>query len=51
MNGTQLKSYELHHKDRGNIIIYASELNPGIYFYSLISNGQVVDTKRMTLTD
>lgn len=51
MNGTQLKSYELHLKGNGNIIINAGELNPGMYMYALIIDGKVNDTKRMILTD
>jgi len=50
MNGTQLKSYDLHLKGNGNITINAGELNPGMYMYSLITDGQVIDTKRMILT-
>lgn len=51
MNGTQLKSIELHQLGKGNVTINGSEFNAGIYMYALIANGQVVDTKRMVLTD
>jgi len=51
MNGTQLKNYDLHLKGNGNITINAGELNPGMYMYTLITDGKVIDTKRMILTD
>ena len=51
MNGVQLKSIELRQKGTGNIILNGGEFNPGMYLYSLIADGQVIDTKRMILTD
>ena len=51
MNGTQLKNYDLHLIGNGSITINGGELNPGMYMYSLITDGQVIDTKRMILTD
>lgn len=51
MNGLQLKSYPIQTKGNGSIIINASELQPGIYIYSLITDGQLIDTKRMIITD
>ncbi|NLD50252.1 MAG: T9SS type A sorting domain-containing protein [Clostridiaceae bacterium] len=51
MSGTQLKSYDLHLNGNGNIKINAGELNPGMYMYTLITDGKVIDTKRMILTD
>ncbi len=35
---------------KGSAIINANELNSGMYLYSLVVNGQEVDTKRMILT-
>jgi len=51
MNGAQLKSYDLHLKGNRSIIINGGEFNPGMYMYTLIIDGQVIDTKRMILTD
>lgn len=51
MNGTQLKCYELEQTGTGSITIYGSELVAGMYYYSLIADGQLIDTKRMVLTD
>jgi hypothetical protein len=51
MNGTQLKSIELHQKGKSSIIIQGNELTAGIYMYTLIVDGQLIDTKRMVLTD
>jgi len=50
MNGVQLKSYPITQRDKGNITIQGSELNAGIYLYTLIADGKVIDTKRMILT-
>lgn len=51
MNGAQLKCIPLHLTRYGNITINGSELKSGIYIYSLIANGQLIDTKKMVLTD
>ena len=51
LNGTQLKSIELHHKGTGEVVVYGNELKAGMYLYSLIADGKVIDTKRMVLTD
>ena len=51
MNGTQLKSILLNLNRYGNITINGSELRAGMYMYSLFADGQLIDTKRMVLTD
>jgi hypothetical protein len=51
MNGTQLKSIPLHLTGYGNITINGNELKAGMYFYTLIADGQIIDTKRMILTN
>ncbi len=51
MNGTQLKSIELHERGDGSITIKGGEYAAGMYLYALITDGQVIDTKRMILTD
>ncbi len=51
MNGKQLKSIQLHNKGNGDIIINGGEYKAGMYMYSLIADGKVIDTKRMVLTD
>ena len=49
MTGKQLKSFKLHHS--GEIDISGGELNPGMYMYTLIADGQVISSKQMILTD
>jgi hypothetical protein len=51
LNGTQLKSFPLHLKGKGNVIVYGNELKAGMYLYALIADGKAIDTKRMVLTD
>lgn len=52
LSGQQLKKYPLSADSRsGKIIISASEYTPGMYMYALVINNQVIDSKRMTLTD
>jgi hypothetical protein len=36
---------------QGEIILKGSELQPGMYLYVLIVDGNIIDTKRMILTD
>lgn len=51
MQGNQIKSTILNHRGNGLETINGSELQPGMYMYTLIVDGQEVDTKRMILTD
>ena len=50
MNGTQVAEYPLTSFGEGSVIIPAGNLDAGMYLYSLIANGQIIDTKRMILT-
>lgn len=52
LNGQQLKKYAVPVDSvGGKVILSASEFTPGIYIYSLVINNQMIDSKRMTLTD
>jgi hypothetical protein len=51
MNGLQIKSIPIQTKGKGSATIKASELNPGMYIYTLVVDGKEIDTKRMILTD
>ena len=51
MNGTQIRSIKVNSTGQGNIVIDAKQLKAGLYLYSLIVDGNLVDTKRMVLTD
>jgi len=51
MNGTQLKSIELHQKGDGSITLNGGELQAEMYMYSLVTDGQLIDTKQMLLTE
>ena len=46
-----LASYPINHTGHGSITINGGELNPGMYFYTLIAGDAEVDTKRMILTE
>jgi len=38
-------------RENGSYVIYGNELEAGIYLYSIIADGKIVDTKKMILTD
>ena len=50
MNGRQLRSFNNLKAGDNSLTIEGSELEAGMYFYSLIVNGAEVATKRMILT-
>lgn len=50
MTGAQLKEYKLMAKGNSSVTIKGSEFKAGMYIYSLIVDGKLVDTKRMILT-
>jgi hypothetical protein len=49
MQGALVKQLPIN-ANQSSITINGSELTAGMYFYSLIVNGQEIDTKRMILT-
>jgi len=51
MQGNQIKSIYLDQRGAGKETIHGSDLQPGMYMYTLIVEGQEIDTKRMILTD
>lgn len=50
MNGQQVAEYPISVFGEGSVTVSGGSLEAGMYLYSLISDGQVVDTKRMILT-
>jgi hypothetical protein len=50
MQGTLLKTFDGLKAGTGKIQINGGDLKPGMYLYSLITDGKEVDTKRMILT-
>jgi hypothetical protein len=51
MQGTQIQKIPVNGKANETITIHGSELKAGMYMYSLIIDGKVIDTKKMVLTD
>ena len=51
MTGTLLKTISLNQKGEGNVAINANEFTAGMYLYSLVCDGKIVDTKQMLLTE
>jgi hypothetical protein len=49
MNGTLLKSIQIYQRGEGNVILNANEFKAGLYLYSLVTDGRIVDTKQMLL--
>ncbi len=51
MTGTLLKTIAIKHRGTGNQLINANEFVAGMYLYSLVTDGKIVDTKQMLLTE
>lgn len=51
MNGKQIDKYQISERGNTSVEITAGSLSAGIYMYSLIIDGKVLDTKRMILTE
>lgn len=51
LRGNQIKSYSVEQRNDVDIVITASELQPGMYLYSLIADGKLIDTKTLILTE
>ena len=50
MTGTLLKTIAIKHRGAGNELINANEFVAGMYLYSMVCDGKIVDTKQMLLT-
>lgn len=46
-SGKLIKTIDLTEKGKGKLNIFANDLTNGIYTYSLIIDGQTVETKKM----
>lgn len=50
INGIQFKTYQISGKGNQVVIIEGSRFIPGTYLYSLVVDGEIVDTRKMLLT-
>ena len=50
LNGEQIACHRLNNRGQNDFTLRAGSLRPGIYLYSLIADGQVVDTHRIVVT-
>lgn len=51
MNGKQIEQIALTERSESSITVNGGKLSAGMYLYSLIADGKVIDTKRMILTE
>jgi len=51
LQGKQIKSMNVTEREQGLITIPGNELQPGMYYYTLIADGTVIGTEKMILTD
>ncbi len=49
LQGVQLKTIPVNNRENTSISIQAYELEAGMYLFTLITDGKVIDTKRMIL--
>ena len=50
MNGEQIAEYAVAERGETSVTIDGGSLNAGMYLYALVTDGRVIDTKRMILT-
>jgi len=46
-----LKTISINQRGAGQVTINANEFAAGMYLYSLVCDGKIVDTKQMMLTE
>ncbi|MBO5960227.1 MAG: tail fiber domain-containing protein [Paludibacteraceae bacterium] len=51
MNGTQIKSIPIQDFGHNSVTLQGNSMKAGMYLYSLVVDGVVIDTKRMILTE
>ncbi|HZB14239.1 MAG TPA: T9SS type A sorting domain-containing protein, partial [Chryseolinea sp.] len=50
LNGRELKNIEVSERGKTSVTVNGGDLNAGMYFYRLMTDGKIADTKRMVLT-
>ena len=50
-SGRTVNKYELSERGQGSVTVYGSDVVSGVYYYSLVLDGKIVETKRMIHTD
>ena len=50
MNGKQIEQIALTERGESSVTVNGGQLSAGMYLYSLIADGKIIDTKRMILT-
>lgn len=51
LTGKMLKSISLHTEGESSIKISGNELQPGMFMYTMVVDGKIIDTKQMIITD
>lgn len=51
LQGAQINSFPISDRGNGSIVISGNSLAAGMYIYSLITDGTLIDTKKMILTN
>lgn len=51
LTGKQVKAINVVQRETGSITIFANELQPGMYKYALVADGNIIGTETMILTD
>ena len=51
LQGKQMKSMQVTEREYGHVTLYGNELQPGMYHYSLVADGEVIGIEKMILTD
>lgn len=46
-SGKLIQSVELTQKGKGSLTVFASDLSNGIYTYTLVVDGKIIETKKM----
>ncbi len=46
-NGTKINSYKITLKGKGELQVFGSRLSSGVYTYTLVVDGKVIDSKKM----
>ena len=46
-SGKLIQSVDLNEKGKGSLNVFASDLSNGIYTYTLVVDGKIIETKKM----
>ena len=51
LTGSLIVSYQVYDRGEGKLVLKGETLKPGMYLYSLVTDNEIIETKKLMLTE